>query len=82
MLYVAQLLQYLRHDTELPTLSQISFEAKAPPGYTFIPAGNPQFTSACKEMCRKDGLKVFAVTVRGCEAYIFSSLSQAFNLFL
>ncbi|KAL1967511.1 hypothetical protein VTN77DRAFT_3026 [Rasamsonia byssochlamydoides] len=42
--------------------SVISFEAKAPPGYTFIPAGNPQFTSACKEMCRKDGLKVFAVT--------------------
>ncbi|OGM43787.1 hypothetical protein ABOM_006910 [Aspergillus bombycis] len=41
----------------------ISFEAKAPPGYTFIPAGNPQLTSACKEVCRKDGLKVFAVTV-------------------
>lgn len=43
--------------------SVISFEAKAPPGYTFIPAGNPQLTSACKEICRKDGLKVFAVTV-------------------
>ncbi|KAE8321040.1 hypothetical protein BDV39DRAFT_25294 [Aspergillus sergii] len=42
--------------------SVISFEAKAPPGYTFIPAGNPQLTSACKEICRKDGLKVFAVT--------------------
>ncbi|KAF7595740.1 hypothetical protein BBP40_004871 [Aspergillus hancockii] len=42
--------------------SVISFEAKAPPGYTFIPAGNPQLTSACKELCRKDGLKVFAVT--------------------
>ncbi|KAE8366675.1 hypothetical protein BDV27DRAFT_124955 [Aspergillus caelatus] len=42
--------------------SVISFEAKAPPGYTFIPAGNPQLTSACKEICRKDGLNVFAVT--------------------
>ncbi|KAK2790907.1 hypothetical protein FQN52_005352 [Onygenales sp. PD_12] len=42
--------------------SVISFEAKAPPGYTFIPAGNPQFTNACKEMCRKDGLEVFAVS--------------------
>ncbi|THC98232.1 hypothetical protein EYZ11_002314 [Aspergillus tanneri] len=42
--------------------SVISFEAKAPPGYTFIPAGNPQLTTACKELCRKDGLKVFAVT--------------------
>ncbi|PWY81776.1 hypothetical protein BO70DRAFT_315045 [Aspergillus heteromorphus CBS 117.55] len=42
--------------------SVISFEAKAPPGYTFIPAGNPQLTTACKELCRKDGWKVFAVT--------------------
>ncbi|KAI9039526.1 DUF2293 domain-containing protein [Aspergillus affinis] len=42
--------------------SVISFQAKAPPGYTFIPAGNPQLTTACKELCRKDGLKVFAVT--------------------
>ncbi|KAG5293529.1 DUF2293 superfamily domain-containing protein [Histoplasma capsulatum G186AR] len=42
--------------------SVISFEAKAPPGYTFIPAGNPKFTNACKEMCRQDGLQVFAVS--------------------
>lgn len=43
--------------------SVISFEAKPPPGYTFIPAGNPQLTGACKELCRNDGLKVYAVTV-------------------
>ncbi|PYH95877.1 hypothetical protein BO71DRAFT_196069 [Aspergillus ellipticus CBS 707.79] len=42
--------------------SVISFEAKAPPGYTFIPAGNPQLTTSCKELCRKYGWKVFAVT--------------------
>ncbi|RMJ28211.1 hypothetical protein PHISP_00914 [Aspergillus sp. HF37] len=42
--------------------SIISFEAKAPPGYTFIPAGNPKLTTACKESCRRDGLRVFAVT--------------------
>ncbi|KAL2872220.1 DUF2293 domain-containing protein [Aspergillus lucknowensis] len=42
--------------------SVISFEAKAPPGYTFIPAGNPHFTTTCKELCRKDGLKVYAVS--------------------
>ncbi|KAG2414146.1 hypothetical protein HFD88_003337 [Aspergillus terreus] len=42
--------------------SVISFEAKAPPGYTFIPAGNPHLTTACKELCRKDGLKIFAVS--------------------
>jgi hypothetical protein len=43
--------------------SIIYFEAEAPPGYTFISAGNPKFTSVCKEMCRKHGLQVFAVTV-------------------
>lgn len=42
--------------------SVISFEAKAPPGYTFIPAGNPEFTNACKEVCRKEGHKVFTVS--------------------
>ncbi|KAF3393080.1 hypothetical protein DPV78_009378 [Talaromyces pinophilus] len=40
----------------------LSFEAKAPPGYTFIPAGNPTFTTACKEFCREQGLKIFTVT--------------------
>lgn len=47
----------------LDKLRQISFETKAPPGYTFISAGNPKVTNACKELCRKDGLKIFAVTV-------------------
>ncbi|KAL2815439.1 hypothetical protein BDW59DRAFT_153857 [Aspergillus cavernicola] len=42
--------------------SVISFEAKAPPGYTFISAGDPHFTTACKELCRKDGSKVYAVS--------------------
>lgn len=47
----------------LDKLRQISFETKAPRGYTFISAGNPKVTNACKELCRKDGLKIFAVTV-------------------
>ncbi|EGE08276.1 hypothetical protein TEQG_07204 [Trichophyton equinum CBS 127.97] len=40
----------------------ISFETKPPPGYTFIPAGNPVFTNGCKELCRKDGYKVYTVS--------------------
>ncbi|EFQ98946.1 hypothetical protein MGYG_01959 [Nannizzia gypsea CBS 118893] len=40
----------------------ISFETKPPPGYTFIPAGNPEFTNGCKELCRKDGYKVYTVS--------------------
>ncbi|KAL6231655.1 hypothetical protein BDW75DRAFT_233420 [Aspergillus navahoensis] len=42
--------------------SVISFKAKAPPGYTFISAGDPFFTTTCKERCRRDGLKVYAVS--------------------
>lgn len=45
-------------------INQICFEAQAPSGYTFIPAGNPQLTTACKERCRKEGLQIHAVSVR------------------
>ncbi|KAJ5684803.1 uncharacterized protein N7477_001148, partial [Penicillium maclennaniae] len=40
----------------------ISFEARAPSGYTFIPAGNPLLTTTCKEKCRKEGLQIHAVS--------------------
>ncbi|CAG8302559.1 unnamed protein product [Penicillium salamii] len=43
-------------------INQICFEAQAPSGYTFIPAGNPQLTTACKERCRKEGLQIHAVS--------------------
>ncbi|KAJ6088293.1 hypothetical protein N7486_009554 [Penicillium sp. IBT 16267x] len=42
--------------------SVICFEAKAPTGYTFIPAGNPLLTTACKERCRKEGFQIHAVS--------------------
>ncbi|CAG8127022.1 unnamed protein product [Penicillium olsonii] len=42
--------------------SVICFEAQAPSGYTFIPAGNPQLTTACKERCRNEGLQIHAVS--------------------
>lgn len=61
VLYVAiVLVAYMDY---LDKLRQISFETKAPPGYTFISAGNPQVTNACKERCRREGLKILAVTV-------------------
>lgn len=58
---------------------QISFEAKAPPGYTFIPAGNPRFTIACKEVCRKDGLEVFTVSVSHQMLPVLTFLGHASN---
>ncbi|KAJ5563865.1 hypothetical protein N7513_000107 [Penicillium frequentans] len=42
--------------------SVICFEAKAPTGYTFIPAGNPLLTTACKERCRQEGSQIHAVS--------------------
>ncbi|KAL9115294.1 MAG: hypothetical protein Q9187_007329, partial [Circinaria calcarea] len=39
-----------------------SFHAKPPPGYTFIPAGDPQITNRCKQLARLDGAKVFIVS--------------------
>lgn len=45
------------------TCTQVYFEAEPPEGYTFIPAGNPKFTSACKDICRNRGLTVYSVTV-------------------
>jgi len=42
---------------------QISFTAQPPPGYTFIPAGNPQLTAALKEAAKRGNQQVYAVTV-------------------
>jgi len=43
---------------------QISFRADPPPGYTFIPAGNPELTNALKEFARRGNHKILAVSVR------------------
>jgi hypothetical protein len=45
-------------------LPQISFQAEPPPGYTFIPAGNPQLTTELKELSRKENRKIHQVSVR------------------
>lgn len=42
---------------------QITFKAEPPPGYTFIPAGNPELTAALKEFSRQGDHKIYAVTV-------------------
>lgn len=44
--------------------TKITFRADPPPGYTFIPAGNPELTSALKEFARTGDHKIYAVTVR------------------
>ena len=44
-------------------LRQLYPEQKAPRGYTFIPAGDPQLTNRCKKLAREDGFTVFIVSV-------------------
>ncbi|MCJ1283832.1 hypothetical protein MMC26_003163 [Xylographa opegraphella] len=39
-----------------------SSKINPPGGYTFIPAGDPQITNRCKDIARKDGATVFAVS--------------------
>lgn len=43
--------------------SAISYNAQAPPGYAFVPAGHPDLTEKCKELCRTRGLEVHVVSV-------------------
>jgi hypothetical protein len=42
---------------------QLSFHTEPPPGYTFIPAGNPQLTTALKEFAQRGNHKIFSVSV-------------------
>ena len=43
--------------------AKLSFKADPPPGYTFIPAGNPQLTNALKEAARQGNHKIMSVSV-------------------
>lgn len=42
---------------------QLSFHTEPPPGYTYIPAGNPQLTNALKEFAKKGNHKIYSVSV-------------------
>ena len=44
-------------------LPQLHGNSKPPTGYTFIPAGDPQLTSRCKQIAKAEGLTVFIVSV-------------------
>ena len=56
--------EFCRHVQRTTHLShQITIKADPPPGYTFIPAGNPELTQALKEFSRQGDHKIYAVTV-------------------
>ena len=42
---------------------QFTENREPPPGFEFVPIGNPTLTSACKELSREHGAMIFIVTV-------------------
>lgn len=42
---------------------QYTEKKEAPPGFEFVPIGNPALTTACKEISREQDAMVFIVTV-------------------
>ncbi|KAF4988899.1 hypothetical protein FGRMN_9480 [Fusarium graminum] len=42
---------------------QITTKKTPPPGFEFVPAGNPQLTQACKELSREKDAMIFIVSV-------------------
>jgi hypothetical protein len=53
-------LDNLTPDTDL---SQFTEDRHPPPGFEFVPIGNPALTTACKELSREQGAMIFIVTV-------------------
>jgi hypothetical protein len=49
--------------TEVLTQGQFTENRDPPPGFEFVPIGNPALTTACKELSREQGAMIFIVTV-------------------
>lgn len=47
----------------LANKQQFTESREPPPGFEFVPIGNPTLTSACKELSREHGAMIFIVTV-------------------
>ena len=43
---------------------QVTNERRPPPGFEFVPFGDPTLTSACKELSREQDAMIFIVSVR------------------
>jgi hypothetical protein len=55
--------EYAGLDRRLMQYEQLTGNVTPPRGYTFIPAGDPQLTSKCRECARHDGAVVYKVSV-------------------
>jgi hypothetical protein len=51
------------------TVIKIVTNKEPPPGFTFVPFGNPKLTTACKELSRELGAMMFIVSVRSSSTF-------------
>lgn len=47
----------------LTLISQITVDKEPPPGFAFVPIGNPELTTLCKEISREKDAMIFMVSV-------------------
>jgi hypothetical protein len=45
------------------TIIQVTTDKIPPPGFEFVPMGNPTLTTACKELSREKDAMIFIVSV-------------------
>lgn len=54
---------YASQSNALANEQQFTENREPPPGFEFVPIGNPTLTTACKELSREHGAMIFIVTV-------------------
>lgn len=52
---------------------QITTKSTPPPGFEFVPIGNPALTKACKELSREKDAMIFIVSARHVALYFHHS---------
>ena len=50
-----------KKDKKLET--SVTMDKDPPPGFSFVPVGNPELTKTCKELSRENGYMIFIVSV-------------------
>jgi len=53
---------------------KVTNNKEPPPGFTFVPVGNPKLTAACKELSRERDAMIFIVSA--CTSYAAYSLMK------
>lgn len=56
-----------RRERWVNLVAQVTTDTNPPPGFEFVPIGNPELTNACKELSREQEAMIFIVSV--CPSY-------------